>query len=86
MRDLGLNQSQGLGLVQTYAYYCERCHYTWLPRSDSLFLVSENKHLEQKYNGQDLLRREPPKSCARCKSKQWRLPRQRQRRLKKKKE
>jgi hypothetical protein len=47
------------GISKTWAYHCTRCNYVWLPKDFDLV------------NDDDLLNREPPKACARCKSKQW---------------
>src|SRR5829696_3778216 len=49
------------GLVAVWAYRCERCGYIWLPKD---YDVSDSSTQN----------REPPKSCARCKSKYWRQP------------
>jgi hypothetical protein len=62
------------GLVNVYAYHCRRCNYTWLPKDFDFnwrepFKGEMSKWL---YWGQDLFFREPPKVCARCKSKSWR--------------
>lgn len=48
-----------LGLIKTLAYNCNRCNYLWFPRD---------------YNppSDDIMKMEPPKACARCKSKYWR--------------
>jgi hypothetical protein len=46
------------GLVAVWAYRCFRCGYIWLPRD---YDVSHS----------NTLAREPPKACARCKSKYW---------------
>jgi hypothetical protein len=55
------------GLVQVYAYHCYRCNYTWLPRD---FDFCWN-YYKTGWWGDDLFYREPPKSCARCKSRSW---------------
>jgi hypothetical protein len=48
-------------MVETLAYHCKRCNYLWLP---------------QGYNYEDdILKFNPPHSCARCKSKYWRQDR-----------
>jgi hypothetical protein len=64
-----------IGLVNVYAYHCNRCNYTWLPKDfDMLSLagVMYNKSGKSDgFSGHDLLYRELPKSCARCKSKSW---------------
>jgi hypothetical protein len=54
--------------VEVYAYHCNRCNYTWLPGDfDRLFYIGGKfGHREQNYWGEDLLHRDPPKSCARC--------------------
>jgi hypothetical protein len=49
-------------LVAVWAYWCYRCGYVWLPR-------------DYDANSDNTLDREPPKSCARCKSKYWNKPR-----------
>jgi hypothetical protein len=75
------NMASELGLVEIHAYHCSRCNYVWLPRDfDFNFNLRNNK--TDGYWGHDLFFREPPKSCARCKSRSWRdiIP---QRRLKK---
>ena len=62
-----LNHHFGLseaGLKLTLAYHCNRCDYQWFPKD------FDNPSL----NIFDLL---PPKSCARCKSRQWDKPRKR---------
>lgn len=71
--ELGLTEGgTELGLVETYAYHCYRCNYTWLPKDfDRLVFVGTRYGKQQKSWGEDLLYREPPKSCARCKSKSW---------------
>jgi hypothetical protein len=53
------------GLVKTFAYHCNRCNYTWLPKD---FDAITSDPLEA---GSNIIREIPPKSCARCKSKQW---------------
>jgi hypothetical protein len=55
------------GLIQVYAYHCYRCNYTWLPRD---FDFCWN-YWKTGWWGDDLFYREPPKSCARCKSRSW---------------
>jgi hypothetical protein len=64
-----------LGLINIWAYHCNRCNYTWLPK-DFDFDKREPFRKDGKWGvwGQDLFFRKPPKSCARCKSKYWRLP------------
>jgi len=58
------------GLTEIYAYHCQRCNYVWLPKDFDF-----NRHLFNKktdgFWGHDLFFREPPKSCARCKSRSW---------------
>jgi hypothetical protein len=49
------------GLERVYAYHCSRCNYVWLPK-DYDFIIDDSEAL---------FRRDPPKACARCKSKQW---------------
>ena len=51
-----------ISLVAIWAYYCQRCNYVWLPKD---FDVDFSKY------GKDLLDRQPPKCCARCKSRSW---------------
>ena len=61
------------GLVEVYAYHCYRCNYTWLPRDfDFDWHPSLKKDVKRDHWGEDLLDREAPKSCARCKSRYWR--------------
>jgi hypothetical protein len=56
---IGLDQlMEDKGVVAVYAYHCHRCGYIWLPKD---YDVSD----------ENALHREPPKSCARCKSKSW---------------
>ena len=50
-------EERGLMLVQ--AYHCIRCNYLWFPRD-----------YDPAYH--DIKNMEPPKACARCKSKYWR--------------
>jgi hypothetical protein len=57
------------GLIQVYAYHCNRCNYTWLPKNFDLQRYTEQWGKTD--TGFDLLFRQPPKSCARCKSKYW---------------
>ena len=61
------------GLIEVYTYHCYRCKYTWLSR-DFVFNLHPSIKKDTKCVdwGEDLLDREPPKSCARCKSKYWR--------------
>jgi hypothetical protein len=63
-----------LGLVNIWAYHCNRCNYVWLPRNfDYARSKWQIKDLPGWNDfGQDLIAAEPPKSCARCKSKYWR--------------
>jgi hypothetical protein len=77
VRELGRTNEVGRlgeekGLVAIYAYHCYRCNYTWLPR-DFDFQWYIGKGEDAKEFGEDLLDREAPKSCARCKSKSWKL-------------
>ena len=55
------------GLVITFAYNCNKCNYTWLPK-DFDAITSDPLNA-----GNNIIREAPPKSCARCKSKQWKL-------------
>jgi hypothetical protein len=55
-----------MGLTAVYAYHCQRCNYTWLPRDFDI----DNRE-KYNYTGHDLFYREHPRSCARCKSKSW---------------
>ena len=50
--------NNGLAVVAVWCYRCYRCGHIWLPKD---YDVSEL----------NTLAREPPKSCARCKSKYW---------------
>ncbi len=54
------DEAAELGLLHTWVYHCGRCNHLWIPRDFELDI----KH--------DIFEREPPKSCARCKSKYWR--------------
>jgi hypothetical protein len=56
-----------ISLVAIWAYYCKRCNYVWLPKD---FDVSMGQNGVAK-GGKDLLDRQPPKCCARCKSRSW---------------
>src|SRR5215475_9569414 len=74
------NKAWEMGLVNVYAYHCFRCNYTWLPKDfDFNWRCGNNKWDDW---GQDLLYRQPPKSCARCKSRSWNnsIPRRKLRR------
>lgn len=51
-----------LGLWKVWAYHCIRCKYVWFPR------YAEFQHVT---NEAIMFNLEPPKSCARCKSKYW---------------
>ena len=57
------NKATSLGLFKVYAYCCMRCDHIWLPRFSSGYNPFT-------YN-QIVLDSEPPKSCAKCKSKSW---------------
>ena len=60
------NKACNLGLWQVYAY-CMRCHHVWFPRWISGYHPASYEKL--------LFAEEPPKSCAKCKSKYWnRIP------------
>jgi len=65
------NMANELGLVEIHAYHCIRCNYVWLPRDFDLNFNLRNDKTDG-YYGHDLFFREPPKSCARCKSRSWR--------------
>jgi hypothetical protein len=56
MREVQEKQ-EALGLTDVMAYHCERCHYLWFPKDYDL--------------GENILELEPPKACARCKSRYW---------------
>jgi hypothetical protein len=45
-------------VIAVWCYFCYHCGYIWLPRDFDIRDI-------------DTLDREPPKSCARCKSKYW---------------
>ena len=47
------------GIELAYVYHCNRCGYYWLPRD-----------YDPAY--QDIMKMQPPKGCARCKSPSWR--------------
>jgi rubrerythrin len=53
-------KQEALGLLDVMAYHCNRCHYLWFPKDFDL--------------GENNLDLEPPKACARCKSKYWNKP------------
>ena len=57
------NKAAELGLVNVWAYHCMRCNYVWFPRFLSDYLYIDYEEL--------LFNEEPPKSCARCKTKYW---------------
>jgi hypothetical protein len=70
-----MDKADEMGLVEVYAYHCRRCNYTWLPRD---FDYNWREPFEEEKSkwlwwGQDLFFREPPKSCARCKSRSWNI-------------
>ena len=68
-----------LGLINIWAYHCNRCNHTWLPKDFDLDRAEAHSHKKGgnkkigkwAIEGQDLFFRQPPKSCARCKSKSW---------------
>lgn len=63
-----LKRLRKLGIVMAQMYHCKRCNHLWLPKDfDASFNQSEyvTRHLELK---------QPPKACARCKSKLWNSP------------
>ena len=65
------NKAEEIGLLNLWAYHCYRCNYTWLPKD---FDFNRRLKDDENYNygwGHDLFYREPPKCCARCKSKSW---------------
>lgn len=72
------NMATELGLVEIHAYHCCRCNHVWLPKDFDLNCNLHNDKTDG-YKGHDLFFREPPKSCARCKSRSWReiIPRRR---------
>jgi rubrerythrin len=57
------NKASYLGLFKVYAYCCMRCNHIWLPRFSSGYNPFDYNKL--------VLDSEPPKSCAKCKSKSW---------------
>ena len=61
------------GLINVYAYHCYRCNYTWLPKAFDFKWrrLKEQEAGTDGFWGHDLFYREPPKSCARCKSRSW---------------
>lgn len=70
-RDPLEDKAYELGLTKVWVYHCGRCNYVWLPKD---FDIIGNRKLfnpEQKRFGEDLIFREPPKACARCKSRYW---------------
>lgn len=54
-------------LVVAWCYYCKRCNYIWFPKDHSGYQTFGKDEIVD--NG--ILKKEPPKSCARCKSKYW---------------
>ena len=52
------DRSLDKGLVALWAYHCQRCGHIWLPKDYDASNINT-------------LAREPPKACARCKSKYW---------------
>ena len=51
------------GIISVYVHKCFRCGHMWIPRSS-------NDMTPDDYN-EKILSSDPPKSCARCKSKYW---------------
>jgi hypothetical protein len=63
-----LKRLRKLGIVMAEMYHCKRCNHLWLPRYfDASFSQTE-------YVTRQLEHKEPPKACARCKSRLWNLP------------
>ena len=58
------SKAEAKGLIKVYAYHCNRCNYLWFPRD-----------YDYSFRSSPILEMDPPKSCARCKSRSWqRLP------------
>jgi hypothetical protein len=63
-----LKRLRKLGIVMAEMYHCKRCNHLWLPKDfDASFNQTE-------YVARYLEHRQPPKACARCKSKLWNSP------------
>jgi hypothetical protein len=62
------NKASELGLIKVWAYCCQRCNYVWPPRD---FDFDMRLRKGQNNLGEDLMYKDPPKSCARCKSRSW---------------
>ena len=61
-----------LGLTRTYAYHCKRCNYLWFPKDFDADNQISNRGEGIFFVGQNIFYLEPPKACARCKSRYWR--------------
>ena len=61
-KDIKAELAAEIGLIKIWTYHCNcnRCNYTWIP-----------KDFDFNGNNDILFDIEPPKSCARCKSKYW---------------
>ena len=57
-----------LGLERTLAYHCKRCNYLWFPKD---FEPVNRRTGNIVYVGENIFELEPPKACARCKSRYW---------------
>ena len=58
MDGLSYDKRSDKGLVAAWVYHCYRCGHIWLPRDYDVSHINT-------------LARDPPKACARCKSKYW---------------
>ena len=56
------SKADELGLWKVWAYHCVRCNHVWFPR------YAKWQHVAKE---EIIFNLEPPKSCARCKSKYW---------------
>ena len=63
------------GLINIFAYHCKRCNYVWIPKDLDVQINLDNQHITNKDARKSwkryMLDREPPKCCARCKTKSW---------------
>jgi hypothetical protein len=55
-------------IVAAWCYYCKRCNYIWFSKNHSGYQTFGTK---DEIIDEGILDRDPPKSCARCKSKYW---------------
>jgi hypothetical protein len=62
------NRTVDKSIVAAWCYHCKRCNYIWFPKDYTGYDTFGDRG-EIIDNG--ILDRDPPKSCARCKSKYW---------------